>query len=614
MTQESSVALARRLAKAGDHAGALTVLRSALNGATLRPDEVMSVGKLLARLLPAAAGQHPAQRVLVLGQCTTNWLTQALAASAWEAGLPVLVSDGPYDNVLQALAELPASQAPDLLVLLPWHQRLLGRASLDADQRVADELAYWQRVWQLAASKGIGRVVQVGHDWMGPGALGYHLGTGPQGDVDVVRRMNAAVRQALPAGVYFVSLEDISGMLGRQQFYDLRNLQWTRQPFSEDGVVLLSRHVAAGLRALTTGPRKVLVLDLDNTLWGGVVGEAGPLGVELGDSPRGEAFRAFQRHVKALAQQGVVLAVCSKNNDADAREPFRQNPDMVLQLGDIACFVASWEPKPEGLRRIAAELRLGLDSFVFFDDSPFEREMVRLALPEVRVVNVPEDPAGYVATLQEGLWFEALALTQEDRQRSQLYQAEALRRELQADASDVDSYLASLNMVADVRPVDEADMARVVQLLAKTNQFNLTTRRHGADDVRRLAGEPNSVCLTLRLSDRFADHGLVAVALAAADPGAEVPTLLIDTLLMSCRVIGRTVEACLMHQLARQAQALGYARLVGIYLPTSKNQLVEDCYARMGFERCEGGEGGALCHELRLPTQGLPDTFVAVRG
>lgn len=612
--QLSALALARQLAKGGDQHGALEHLRQQLAGASLHPHEVLSAGKLLAKLLACPpAGIRP-QQFLLLGQCTTHWLAQAITASAHAAGLPAVVTEGPFDNVLQALTELSGDQAPDVLVLLPWHDRLLGRYDVPADQRILDELQYWQEAWRVAKCKGIGRVIQVAYDWIHPGALGHHLGARAQGDIGVIKSMNAALRQALPEDAFIVELEDISGIAGRRAFYDARNFHWTRQPFSESGVVLLADQIAAGVRALTSGPCKVLVLDLDNTLWGGIVGEVGPRHVELSASPTGEAFRAFQRHVKALGRRGVVLAVCSKNNDADAREPFVQNPDMVLRLEDFASFVAGWESKPEGLKRIADELRLGLDSFVFFDDSPFERDIVRRTLPQVHVVAVPEDPAGYVAALQSGMWFEAQTLTDEDRRRSGHYQAEGLRRALQSEASNLDEYLASLGMTADVRAAGEADIERVTQLLAKTNQFNLTTRRHSADLVRRMMQAPRSVCFTLRLSDRFGDHGLVAIVLAVPEEGAVSPTLRIDSFVMSCRVIGRTVEACLMRVLVQRATELGYTSLRGQYIATAKNALTATFYERMGFQRTtDADEAAAVGYEFPLPAAALPITCVRVQ-
>src|SRR5262249_9586515 len=202
-------------------------------------------------------------------------------------------------------------------------------------------------------------------------------------------------------------------------------------------------------------------LDLDNTLWGGVVGETGPLGIRLGDGPDGEAYTAFQKHVKRLTERGVVLAVCSKNNDADAREPFEKNSQMVLSLDDFAQFEASWDPKATAIRRISKSLQLGLDSFVFFDDNPAEQEHIRQALPEVTVVPVPEDPAEYIRTLDAGLWFEAVELTEEDRVRAEQYRVERRRRDTEAQFDSLDDYLASLEMVGDLRQIDEFDMDRV---------------------------------------------------------------------------------------------------------------------------------------------------------
>ncbi len=375
------------------------------------------------------------------------------------------------------------------------------------------------------------------------------------------------------------------------------------------------------------------MLDLDNTLWGGVVGETGPHGVGLGESPEGEAFRAFQKHAKELADRGVVLAVASKNNPADAREPFEINDNMHLKLDHIAAFEASWEPKGVTIARMAETLSLGLDSFVFFDDNPAEGEQVRQALPDVEVVDVPEEPAEFVRILQSGLWFETAGLTQADRERAGQYTVERQRRELQQNFASLDDYLRSLEMTAEVRPIDEAEMPRVVQLLGKTNQFNLTTRRHTAEDVARMLADPRSIGLTVRIKDKFGDYGLVAVMIGVPDEGepvrfdgeggvvavpvSDVPdetidAVRIDTWLMSCRVIGRTAEQFTLKQFLERAMALGYRQVVGDYIPTKKNALVADLYGRLGFQVAHAvADGdGRVRYLLDLERTEPPATFV----
>jgi len=575
---------ARRLKNEGRTVEALAVLRDALSRRALPPEEIERAGHFILRAVETGV-ITPSVKVRLLGQCSTSWLKHCLAATSWAGGEISAVSDGAYDNVLQEVAALDPNDLPTVLVLLPWNSRVLHDTGRTPGERIESELTYWRSVWRVAAEKGVSRLIQVGYDWVIPDARGFQVSGLPDGDIGIIRALNDTLRTVLPAGCHFLPLEEISGVVGRNSFYDLRRYFWTKQPFSEKGVARLAEHLFAAIRGTTVGPRKVLVLDLDNTLWGGVVGELGPHGISLGETPDGEAFVSFQRYLKSLSERGVTLVVCSKNNLDDAREPFLKNPNMVLRLDDFAAFEANWQSKPDNLRRIARTLNLSLDSFVFFDDSKAEQEQMRQALTEVAIVPTPDDPADYVRALQDGLWFETAAITHEDEIRSVHYALERKRNREEQLSPSPEDYLRSLDMRARVRPVDEEDLSRVVQLLAKTNQFNLTTRRHTRDDVLAIVGREGSLCFTLRLIDRFGDYGLIAVLLAVPVSDGEDPdrTLVIDTLAMSCRAIGRTVEHFLMGHLLVEARRGGYRRLRGEYIPTAKNAVVSRFYPSLGF-------------------------------
>ena len=608
---------ARRLKNEGRTVEALAVLRDALSRGSLSSEEIERAGHFILR--EAETGVvTPSITVRLAGQFSTSWLKHCVAAASWACGEISAVSEAAYDNVLQDVAALDRNDLPDVLVLLPWNARILQDNGRLPRERVESELTYWRQVWHIAREKGVSRVIQVGYDWVIPDARGFQLTGSPAGDIGIIRALNDGLRSELPNGAHFLPLEEISGVLGRTNFYDFRRYFWTKQPFSEKGVARFAEHLFAAIRATTVGARKVLALDLDNTLWGGVVGELGPDGIALGETPDGEAFVAFQRYLKALAARGVLLVVCSKNNPDDAREPFLRNPNMVLKLEDFAAFEANWQSKPDNLRRIARTLSLGLDSFVFFDDSKAEQEHMRQALAEVAIVRTPSDPAEYVRALQDGLWFETADLTHEDAVRSVHYAVERKRRKLEQVSASPEDYLRSLDMRADLRTIAEADLPRVVQLLGKTNQFNLTTRRHSREQVVAMLRREGSLGFTLRLSDRFGDYGLIAVALAVPAPDGQRSsrTLLIDTFAMSCRAIGRSVEHHLLRHLLVEAERHGYEWLRGEYIPTAKNEVVAAFYSHAGFARVavESTENTqAVIYEARIRDLAPAVSFIKPR-
>jgi FkbH-like protein len=391
--------------------------------------------------------------------------------------------------------------------------------------------------------------------------------------------VNHELARSLPEHVAVVDCERLAGLVGKREWFDRRYWHLAKQAVSLAALPLLARHTAAVIAARLGLSKKCLAFDLDNTVWGGVVGEEGVQGLELGDTPAGEAFQAFQEAILALGKRGVILAVCSKNNPDDALEVFEAHPGMRIRRGDIAAFVADWRPKSDQLRSVAETLGIGLDSIVFVDDNPVERESIRQLAPEVDVINLPSDPAGYVAALDDYVLFEPVAFTAEDADRARHYAARQAAAKLAAGSDTLEEFYESLEMRAQVSPFSEANIRRIAQLVGKTNQFNLTTRRHSLQTLQGFAGDPACVHLSFSLADRFGDHGLIALAIGFVRNQA----LEVDTFLMSCRVIGRTLEETMLDELTRAALDHGCVEIRGVYIPTAKNGLVRDLYPRLGF-------------------------------
>jgi FkbH-like protein len=356
---------------------------------------------------------------------------------------------------------------------------------------------------------------------------------------------------------------------------------------------------------------KCLVLDLDNTIWGGVIGDDGLDGIVLGQgSAKGEAFTAFQVYVRNLLRRGVILAVCSKNDEKNAFDAFDNHPEMILRRSDIACFVANWSDKPSNIRSIAQALNIGLDALVFADDNPFEREIVRRELPTVLVPELPEDPSLYGRCIADAGYFEGVTVTAEDFERASQYRANIEREGLKTSATDLEGYLRSLNMTLTWARFDSVGLPRIVQLINKTNQFNLTTQRYSETEVVAVMADDRALSLQLRLADRVGDNGMISIVIGQLATGSK--DMLIDTWLMSCRVLGRQVEQATLNLVAQEALRIGADRLIGTYRPTAKNSMVMDHYRKLGFECIEETDGGETRWALDLAQFFPKETIMSV--
>lgn len=421
-------------------------------------------------------------------------------------------------------------------------------------------------------------------NFAGPAALAYGLAD-PVMEVSQAsaihaanERLGAVSRKA--AGAYVFDYARMVHEYGLMRWTDPKLLYLGRIPFGADAQLETGRRLSRYLRAVLFAPCKCLVLDLDNTLWGGVLGEDGINGIRIGDDYPGNVFKEFQRRLAALRARGILLAVASKNNEVEVLEVFENHRDLLLRRKDFAAMQIHWGDKATSLQRIAEELNIGTDALAFFDDSPVERDWIRSQMPEVTVVDVPSSPLDYGRALEESGAFDHLFVSREDRDRAEMYSKEQERTRLKGRSVSVEEFLAELEMRATVGFVGPPTLPRVEQLLAKTNQFNLTSRRHSASKVQAMI---NAGCIAvwLRLEDRFGDNGLVAAAMARPE---EAGQWWIDSFVMSCRVIGRQVETALLSVLAQTVRQRGAEVLVGEYAATPKSQPAADFYSKCGFE------------------------------
>jgi FkbH-like protein len=585
----------------------------------LRTDRLDAVLRRSFAEPPAGLPTRPV-RLAILGSSTTVHLPAPVRVAALRRNIHVTVHEGEYGQYLQELSDAESDLhrfRPDI-VLLAFDARHLT-AGLDpmadddaaraAVEAVRDRL---RQCWRLARETLGAAVIQQTVLPVLPPVLGSNEQRLSGSPACMVARLNALLRKdADAAGVHLLAVDEAAARDGIGEWHDPVLWHRAKQEVTPVAGPVYGDLVARLLAALQGRSSKCLVLDLDNTLWGGVIGDDGLEGIAVGQgSALGEAFLAVQHYAKSLAQRGVILAVCSKNDEANALSAFEKHPEMLLRRADISCFVANWDDKAANLRRIARELNIGIDSLVFLDDNPFERNLVRSELPEVAVPEVPEDdPALMPGVLAAAGYFEAISITGEDRVRTAQYAANRERATLEASATDLPAYLRSLEMRLVWRRFDRIGLGRTVQLINKTNQFNLTTRRKTEVQVLAIMADPTSFGLQLRLLDRFGDNGIIAVVIGRV---GEDRACHIDTWLMSCRVLGRGVEEATLALVAEQARALGATSLVGEYLPSAKNGMVSGHYEKLGFERVAERDGGG--HVARLMLDGFTprESFMSI--
>ncbi|MEG9434853.1 HAD family hydrolase [Edaphobacter sp. HDX4] len=522
---------------------------------------------------------HELVQQTIGAQSSTGW---------WETEL----WKGDFDNYISEILD-PESELysfkPDVILILPSNQRCVYSGPMTDSQDL-------QRTEALRQAEDLLNLCRIAHERSGAEVIVANFLPAAEFDPGPFRvrtlgsswnfrkLVNLELGLRAPSYIHICDAEFLATRYGAARSHDPRAWFETKQLYSSDFAVEIAREVGHIVASLHRSSKKVLALDLDNTLWGGVIGDDGMTGIEIGGThPRGEAFKQFQLAIVALAQRGVVLAVCSKNDHKNAIEPFENHPEMVLKLKDIACFQANWEPKSENLRRIAQELNLGLDSIVFVDDNPAEIEIVKQFVPEIETIWLGPDPAAYASQLLNSRLFEPRSITDDDLRRGEQYQQQAARAQSMDAGTDMDSYLASLEMHSIISEFTPVDVPRISQLINKSNQFNVTTRRRTEAEVEALLTSPDHYAFSVRLADRFGDNGLISVVIVRI----EGVTALVDTWLMSCRVLKRQMEDEVVNEIARLAKLRGCVSVIGHYIPTEKNGMVRDLFPRMGFSLIE---------------------------
>jgi FkbH-like protein len=601
-------AAACRALATDEHPGAAI---RALAGYALDENQLARLGQTVTKLRQADRPLAPLLpfKLGIIGNGTLDILAPVLVATAARYGFALECVLADYGQIAQEATD-PRSKIntarPDAVLLAIDYRGLpLRFATGDTAQEHADierALGFIDTVRQgLRANCGAVCLVQT----LAPPPESL-FGSYDRMVAGTPRRVIGELNQALATSIagsedLLLDVATLAETVGLGTWHSPTQWNLAKLPFADICMPIYADHVGRLLGALRGKSRRCLILDLDNTLWGGVIGDDGLEGIKIaqGDAT-GEAHLSVQHLAQRLRERGVVLAVCSKNTDEIARAPFRSHPEMLLKEDSFAVFQANWNDKATNIKAIAEELSLGLESMVFLDDNPMERDIVRQMLPQVAVPELPEDPAWYARLLAAAGYFEATTYSTEDRSRAEMYQSNARRVALQKQAGDLDAYLASLQMEIVFAPFDRTGRARISQLINKSNQFNLTTKRYTEADVAAAEDDPAVFTLQVRLIDAFGDNGMICVIICRPEMSGVWE---IDTWLMSCRVLGRKVETMVLREIILHARAAGITRLLGIYRPTERNALVVDHYEKLGFRRVELYADGTTVWELSTETE-----------
>ena len=552
-------------------------------------------------LLAASRRLDPAKtslkvKIALLSDAATQRFVPILRVLFHRQGVDAEIYEAPFDG-LELEIYNPASGLyqfkPDFVVVLNSVQALRanflkrpGDSALFAEETIAR----MTKIWDGIHSHLTAAVIQSNFVLPYERFFGNFDHKAPESFYATVGSINSKLVEAsrLRGGVLIDDVESVASWLGRRLWFEERFWDSAKYFCALECLPYVGKNIVDVVMASLGRVMKCVVLDLDNTLWGGVIGDDGIDGIQLSEHGEGEAFYRFQLYLRELRRRGVLLAVCSKNEKANALLPFERHPEMVLKLEDIAMFVANWNDKADNIRQIREALNIGIDSMVFLDDNPFERNLVRELVPGITVPELPEDPADYVRAISELNLFETASFSAEDSKRTEMYRAESQRREERAGFASVDEFLQSLEMRMTVARFDSFHLPRIAQLMQRSNQFNVTTRRLSEVECKALMEDERWFPLYAKLTDRLSDHGLISVVTLEACEDS----LAIRDWLMSCRVLVRGVEQFLMNRAVEHAKKLDLARITAEFIPTAKNGMVKDFFQQFGFAKVEEDSGG----------------------
>ena len=531
----------------------------------------------------------PMQKIAVLADSASQFLCQALKGYGYARGIHLDIWEADYDQIYQTVWDENSklyTRKPEFVVIFQSAKKLLsdfyGR-SRDGKKSWAEDQAKHIETVINTINKNIGcNLIYLNFPEINDAVFGNFSNKINFSFPFQLRLLNTELMK-MSAGKKNLNICDLSSIqntIGSLSAVSEKMYITTDSVLSFDALPAVAKNITDIILAYSGKFKKCLILDLDNTLWGGIIGDDGIEGIEIGDLGVGKAFSKFQSWIKQLKDRGIILVICSKNTEHIAKEPFEKHPDMVLKLTDIALFVANWNNKPDNIRYIQSVLNIGFDSMVFLDDNPFEREMVKKEIPEIVVPDLPEDVADYLPFLYQQNLFETASFTEEDAMRNDQYREEAERSKAQYHFTNENEFLESLQMVAEVKPIDKFTLPRSAQLTQRSNQFNLRTIRYAEEKLKELIRDDNKFTITVSLKDKFGDYGLISLLILEKINNTD---LFIDTWIMSCRVLKRNMEEFVLNEVVEIARQNKCSNISGEFIPTAKNELVKDHYKGLGF-------------------------------
>lgn len=549
---------------------------------------------LLRKNLKGDITKLPKVKLALVGDTATQLLVTAIRGMGVECGYNMEVFEAEYNQVERQFfdmsSELYQFDADFIVLFLSTHKLCEQHSQLPPNEQAGlakERVAFIESICQIPALESK-KIICFNFPEIDDAVFGNYANKVRSSFPFQVRQLNYELMElaARTPNLNIFDIASIQNKLGRDMMFAPNIYISTEMVLSLDSLPFIAERVMDIVCAVKGHFKKCLIIDLDNTIWGGVIGDDGLEGIQLGHGLGiGKAFTEFQMWIKKLKQRGIIICVVSKNNEETAKEPFEKHPDMVLKLDDIAVFIANWETKVDNIRTVQNILNIGFDSMVFLDDNPFERQMVRENIPDITVPELPEDPGEYLEFLYSQNLFETASYSVADKDRTKQYQVEAQRVSLSKTFSNEAEFLQSLNMLSTVSEFTKFNTPRVAQLSQRSNQFNLRTIRYTEADVTAMADDPEIIDLSFTLEDKFGDNGLVAVVILKPTSNE---TLFIDTWLMSCRVLKRGLEDFVLNTIVERAQNAGYHKIIGEYIPTTKNKMVEHHYQNLGFQKIEG--------------------------